>query len=156
MSFLATESPPTADEETTITNDGWFPDIEPADVRAQARLDGAVTAPRLGVVLRLAMADVNGQLAAYKASHLAAGHAALADVPGATIGNERVWLIYYRQAITAHVQAALAEQYRDFDTTGHGDKRAEPLEATADVHRRNLSWAINAITQRPRSTVELI
>lgn len=156
MSFLATESPPSADEETTITNDGWFPDIEPADVRAHARLDGAVTAPRLGVVLRLAMADVNGQLADYKASQVQAGHATLADVPGETIGNEPVWLIYYRQAITAHVQAALAEQYRDFDTTGHGDKRAEPLEATADMHRRNLHWAISAITQRPRSTVELI
>ena len=156
MSFLANESPPPADQEATVQNDGWFPDVDPVEIRAQARLDGTVTPARLLQAILGAMADVNQQLAVYKADQLLAGHAALGDVPGGDLGGARIWLIHYRHAILAHVQANLAEQYRSFDTTGAGDKKAEPLEATADQHRRNLHWAIAAITQRPRSTVELI
>lgn len=156
MSFLANESPPPVDQEGTIQNDGWFPDVDPVKIRDQARLDGTVTKARLHHALLDAMADVNAQLAGYKALQLLAGHGALELVPGPDLGEERIWLIQYRTAILAHVQANLAEQYRQFDTTGQGDKKADPLEATADQHRRNLHWAIAAITQRPRSTVELI
>lgn len=156
MSFLANESPPPVDQEGTIHNDGWFPDIDPRKIRDQARLDGTVTQARLHHALLDAMADVNAQLAAYKAQQLLAAHGSLELVPGPDLGEERIWLIHYRTAILAHVQANLAEQYRQFDTTGHGDKKADPLEATADQHRRNLAWAIAAITQRPRTTVELI
>ncbi|MBX9612420.1 MAG: head completion/stabilization protein [Burkholderiales bacterium] len=156
MSFLANESPPPADQEPTIENDGWFPDVDPVEIRAQARLDGTVTPERLKQAILAAMADVNQQLAVHKAQQLQVGHAALAEVPGPDLGGTRIWLIHYRHATLAHVQANLAEQYRSFDTTGAGDKKAEPLEATADHHRRNLHWAIAAITARPRSTVELI
>jgi pantothenate kinase-related protein Tda10 len=156
MSFHATESPPPADEENTITNDGWFPDVDPAKLRDQARLDGTVTPARLKEAILAAVADVNQQLAAYKAQQILALHGALAEVPGPDLAEERVWCIHYRHAILAHVQANLDEQYRNFDTTGHGDKKAEPLEATADIHRRNLHTALAAITLRPRSTVELI
>lgn len=156
MSFLANESPPPAAQEPALANDGWFPDLDPVEIRAQARLDGTVTPERLKQAILAAMADVNQQLAVYKAQQLLAGYAALAAVPGADLGGARVWLIHYRHAVLAHLQANLAEQYRNFDTTGAGDKKAEPLEATADQHRRNLHWAIAAITQRPRSTVELI
>ena len=47
MSFLANQSPPTAAAEPRIENDGWFPDVKPDLVRAQARLDGTVTVERL-------------------------------------------------------------------------------------------------------------
>lgn len=156
MSFLATESPPPADQEGTLSNDGWFPNVDPIKIRAQARLDGTVTVDRLREAILDAMADVNQQLTGYKTEQLLAGNGALAEVPGPSLAGERIWVIHYRHAILAHVQANLAEQYRNFDTTGAGDKKAEPLEATADVHRRNLHAALAAITQRPRCTVELI
>lgn len=156
MSFLANESPPPAEQEPALASDGWFPDVSPVDVRAQARLDGTVTAPRLQQAILTAMAEINAQLATYKQEQVLAGRAALQAVPGPDLGTERIWLIHYRAAILAHVQASLAESNRAFDTTAQGDKKAEPLEATADQHRRNLHWAIAAITQRPRCTVELI
>lgn len=156
MSFLANQSPPAAEQEPAIDNDGWFPDIEPAAVREQARLDGTVTPARLRQAILGAMVDVNEQLAVYKLQRQTEGIDSLAAVPGPDLGDERVWLIHYRQAILSHVQAALAEINRSFDTTGAGDKKAEPLEQTADQHRRNLHWAIAAICARPRTTVELI
>lgn len=156
MSFLANESPPAVEQEPTLTNDGWFPDVSLSAIRGQARLDGTVTPARLHQATLAAMAEVNDQLAAYKAQQLLAGYGALELVPGPDLGEERLWLIHYRTAILAHVQANLADINRAFDTTMHADKRAEHLEATADQHRRNLHWAIAAITQRPRTTVELI
>lgn len=156
MSFLANESPPAADTESTISNDGWFPDVVPAGVRDQARFDGTVTSARLNQAILTAMADINIQLANYKQQRMLEGAASLAEVPGPDLGADRVWLIHYRNAVLSHVQAHFAETYRQFDTTGQGDKKAEPLEATADQHRRNLHSALAAITQRPRATVELI
>jgi hypothetical protein len=156
MSFLANESPPAVDAEPTITNDGWFPDVEPATVRDQARFDGTVTAARLKQAILIALSDINGQLASYKQQRVLEGHATLAAVPGADLGEIRVWIHLYNEAVLAHLQAHFAETYRQFDTTGQGDKKADPLEVTADQHRRNLHWAIAAIAQRPRATVELI
>ena len=156
MSFLANQSPPPADEETTVSNDGWFPDIKPARIRAIARLDGTVTPVRLRAAIVGAMADINAQLVTYKAERLAQGAQELECVPGPELDNEVVWVVHYRSALIAHIRAAFAEGYRDFDTTGTGDQKATELEATADEHRRNLHWAIAAICQRPRTTVELI
>ncbi len=156
MSFLATQSPPPADEERQVSNDGWFPDLKPAHIRALARFDGTVTPARLRAAIATAMAEVNAQLVDYKASHLAAGVCDLECVPGPEVGDEPLALVHYRNAIASHIQANLAEQYRGFDTTASGDKNAEALETTADQHRRNLHWAIAALCGRPRTTVELI
>ena len=156
MSFLANQSPPAATAEPLIENDGWFPDVSPVDVRAQARLDGTVTAPRLRAALLHAMADVNTELAHWRAAHRAAGVYRLEDLPGAELGGQSVWLVYYQQAIVSHVQCSLIESYRDFDTTGSGDAKADGLEARIDSHRRDLRWAISALLSRPRTTVELI
>lgn len=156
MSFLATQSPPAAVEEPTVSNDGWFPGVDPTAVRAQARLDGTVTKERLHQALVSAMVDVNRELLVYKLQWLAEGVNSLAQVPGPDTAGERVWLIHYRNAVIAHIQASMAERYRDFDTTGDGDKKADELQSSADTHRRNLRWAISGILGIPRTTVELI
>lgn len=156
MSFLATQPPPAATAEPQIANDGWFPDLDPVAVRAQARLDGTVTAPRLRAALLHAMADINAELAHWRAAHQAAGVSSLADLPGAELGGQSIWLIYYQQAIVNHVQCSLIESYRDFDVTASGEAKADGLEARIDSHRRDLRWAISALLSRPRTTVELI
>lgn len=156
MTFLANQSPPAAASEPPIENDGWFPDVDPASVRAQARLDGTVTPPRLRAALLHAMADVNRELTEWRVTQQAAGVPSLEDLPGAELGGQKVWLVYYQQAIVSHVQCSLIESYRDFDTTGSGDAKADGLEARIDSHRRDLRWAIAALQARPRTIVELI
>lgn len=156
MSFLANQSPPAAAQEPRLENDGWFPDVDPAAVRDQARLDGTVTAPRLRAALLLAMANVNAELEDLKARQLALGIYSLEDMPGPELAGQRVWLVHYQQAIASHVQCSLIESYRDFDTTASGDAKADNLEARIESHRRDLRWAISALLARPRTTVELI
>lgn len=156
MSFLANQSPPAATDEPPIENDGWFPDVNPSAVRDQARLDGTVTANRLRAALLQAMAAINAELSGLQVSLVELGVSSLATRPGPSLGGNSVWLVHYQQAIVSHVQAALIEGYRDFDTTGKGDVLADALEARIDSHRRDLRWAISALLGRPRTTVELI
>ena len=156
MSFLGTEPAPAADDETSLTNDGWFPAVDLAELRAAVRLDGTVTPARLRHAAVNAMASVNAELASYKEAQLYAGHADLANVPAAKIADESVQLQRYRRAVYGCVQADLIEHYRDFDTTGAGDKAAEKLELRLDDLRRDVRWAISDLVGRRRTTVELI
>ena len=154
MTFVATANPPIAADDAQVDNDPWFPAVPAARVRDVCRLDGTVTPARLGEAISNAMDSVNRELQAYKAEQVLAGAANLAAAgDGRQPGR-------YLRAIYAHIQAELAEVYRDIDTTPHNDSKAERMreryEVKVDEHRRNLRWAIADLLSRPRTTVELI
>lgn len=156
MSFLATPPAPAPAAEKPLANDGWFPDVDLAALRATARLDGTVTADRLRYSALSAIDSINDELAGYKAAQLAQGHAALAEVPCTRIADMPVQVVRYLRAVYSCVQADLVERYRDFDTTGAGDKAAEKLELRVDGLRRDVRWAISDLLGIRRMTVELI
>ena len=154
MSFIATANPPLAADDAQVNNDSWFPAVDAKRARDVCRLDGTVTPPRLAHAIEAAMDTVNAELRAYQAAQQAAGVQTLQDAgDGRQAGR-------YLRAIYAHVQADLAEAYRDIDTTPHGDGKneriRERIEAKVDEHRRKLRWAIADLLSRPRTTVELI
>lgn len=156
MSFLANPLPPAPADEPALENDGWFPDIDLAKLRATARLDGTVTPDRLRYSALTAIASINAELAGYKAAQLALGHTGLDSVPGDSVGGTRMPVIHYLRAVYSYVQADLIERYRDFDTTGAGDKAAEKLETRTGDLRRDVRWAVSDLLGTRRTTVELI
>ena len=154
MSFIATANPPLAADDAQVNNDPWFPAVDAKRARDVCRLDGTVTPPRLAHAIEAAMDTVNAELRAYQAAQQAAGVQTLQDAgDGRQAGR-------YLRAIYAHVQADLAEAYRDIDTTPHGDGKferiRERIEAKVDEHRRALRWAIADMLGVRRTTVELI
>lgn len=158
-SFLAQPPSPSTvtvpPQEPVVTNDGWFPDVSPAELRASSRLNGNITPDRLAISLAVAMSSVNDELATYKADRLAEGHNTLAVVPAAQIGGQSIKATLYLRAVYSLVQADVLDRYPDFGTTAAGEKRAEELP-TSDALRRDARWAISDILGRSRSTVELI
>ena len=78
MTFVATANPPIAADDAQVDNDPWFPAVPAARVREVCRLDGTVTAARLGEAISNAMDSVNRELQAYKAEQVLAGAANLA------------------------------------------------------------------------------
>jgi len=158
-SFLAQPPSPSTvtvpPQEPGVENDGWFPDVSPADLRSSSRLNGNITPDRLSLSLAVAMSSVNDELAAYKVTQKANGHNALAAVPATKIGGRSIKHTLYLRAVYSLVQADLLDRYPDIGTTAAGEKRAEELPA-ADAFRRDARWAISDILGRPRSTVELI
>lgn len=160
MSFIATPAPrhstaPTAPAQGLV-NDGFFPDVEPADVRNTMRVNGTVTEQRLVESIRDAMAATNRELAQWRSQQLTLGHLTLGDVPAAQVEGSSVLLHHYRRAVYQLVNADLIERYRDFDTTAAGNRRAEDLDSTIDESRRNARWAVLDILGRTHLTVELI
>ena len=154
MSFIATANPPLAADDAQVNNDSWFPAVDAKRARDVCRLDGTVTPPRLAHAIEAAMDTVNAELRAYQAAQQAAGVQTLQDAgDGRQAGR-------YLRAIYAHVQADLAEAYRDIDTTPHGagkpERVADKLELRVDEHRRNQRWAISDLLGIRRTTVDLI
>ncbi|MET3916251.1 hypothetical protein ABID97_003033 [Variovorax sp. OAS795] len=156
MSFLANPPTPTATEEQQLENDGWFPAIDLAKLRATARLDGTVTPERLRYSALTAVLGINAELAAYKSAQQLLGHANLAAVPAPGIDGQSAQTARYLRAVYSSVQADLIEHYRDFDTTGAGDKVAEKLALRTGELRRDVRWAVSDLLGIRRTTVELI
>jgi hypothetical protein len=139
-----------------ISTGGWFPDIDPTEARAVMRLDGTVTNERLVECLCNAISSVQDELDAWEQQQRALGRASLAEVPSKSINGVSRLVMLYKRAVHAYAQAELLEKYRELDTTGRGDRRADALNETADDYRRNVRYAIRDILGRPRATVELL
>lgn len=158
-SFSATAEPTTPDAPAnagTLSNDGWYPDIDLDDLRDEMRLDGTVTFPRLRGSTLDAMMSINAELASWQAVQLAAGRSNLASVPSPALGGVSTQVLRYRRAVYNLVRADMTEQYRGYDSTKTGGQKAEDLEETICQSRRNVRWALNDLRGIPRSTVELI
>lgn len=160
MSFIATANPPKSTDETTIENDGFWPDIDRAQLRAVCRLDGTVTAERLHHALVAAVVAVNAELQDWQDAQIAMGVVTLADVPGRQIGGASAKVSQYLRAIYSHVQAQLAEAYRDIDTMPQGNGKEarvqSALEVRVDSHLQQLRWAIADVQDIRRTIAALL
>lgn len=149
-------APTPATEEAPIVASTFWPEIEPAKVRADQRIDNTITPARLAAVLPEALIVTIEALAEWKAVQIAAGWARLKDVPSETIGDKTTHEYRFHRAVGCLAKALLLERYRDFDSTGKGDKRADVLADPIDDLRRDWHNAIADIAGRSRITVELI
>lgn len=140
----------------TISNDGWWPDIDAAHLAGSLRLGDTVSDERLEVAIVNAILSVNRELADFRAAQQAAGHYGAADVPGDQVSGETLLVHRYRRAVYSTAGAELAERYRGFDATGSGNANADQLTPTIDEYRRDARWAISDILGLGRTTVELI
>ena len=160
MSFVSTANPPAAGIEPVVSNDGFWPDIDPAQLRKDVRLDGTATPERLQLAIEAAMWSINDELARWKEAQMELGHAQLVQVPAPQLGGESVKLKQYRRAICCHVQAQLAEANRDIDTLPNGAGKEQRVLSALDTRRdellRQLRWAIADLQHKPRTIAALI
>lgn len=158
MSFVAKPQTPAQApaSDTPVKNDGFFPDIDPAAVRAAARITGSVTPDRLRAAILGAILAAEEDLRAWSADRRREGFATLAAVPAPELDGKSAQVIRYHRAIELLTKAEVVERYRDLDTTGAGDRRADAMEPSADDLRADATAAIRQILGRTKTTVELI
>ena len=160
MSFIATANPPATGLETVVVNDGFWPDIDREQLRRDIRLDGTATPERLQLAVEAAIWAVNAELQEWQRAQMNAGHTTLAAVPAPQLGGESIKARQYRRAIYSHVQAQLAEAYRDMDTLPSGAGKEQrvlsALEVRVDGFNQQLRWAIADLQGLPRTIVELL
>ncbi|MDB5688553.1 MAG: head completion/stabilization protein [Sphingomonas bacterium] len=149
------EATPTG-PEPIVTNDGWFPDIDPAAVRKAISVREGVLPDRLREAIVSAILSAGNDLATWAAAQQLLGHADLAAVPARVVGGESRLLALYRRAVCAFVKAELAERYRDNDLTAAGQRDVSELTVAVDELRRDARHAIRDMLGRTRTTVELL
>lgn len=156
MSFVSRPPAAVAAAETPLINDGFFPDIDLAAAREQARITTAITGPRLRTALIGAVLSVGIDLASFKASAIASGHASLADMPAPQIDGKSINVLRYLRAVHLYAKAELIERHRDFDTTTAGGSQADELGQSIGDLRRDALHAVRDIVGITRTTVDLI
>lgn len=157
-SFVAKpQSPAQAPEaETTVKNDGFFPDIEPAAIRAAVRITSQVPPARLRAAILGAIMAAEEDLRAWSADRRQEGFATLDAVPAPELDGKSLQVVRYHRAVELLTKAEVVERYRDFDTTGAGDRKADDLEPSAAELRADATAAIRSMLGRTKTTVELI
>lgn len=140
----------------TLSNDGFWPDIDLADLRDAQRIASSVTNGRLETAVVAAMISVNRELSTRKLRYQAEGHTHLDAVPADKIAERSVLTILYERAVYSAASAEVAERYRSFDATNSGAAKAEEEEPTVDDYRRDSRFAIRDLLGISRTTVELL
>lgn len=139
-----------------IEHDGWFPGVSRAEARDVIRLATTITDARLSSALLFAMVTVTRELKAWKAAHVAAGHASLEEVPGEELDRGQAYEHLYKTAVFHFAGAQLVETHHDISATPEARDRHEVRVVSVDEFRRVGIHAIRDILGVPRTTVELI
>ena len=142
--------------EAVVVNDGWFPNIDPVQLRNEYRIRASVTPERLRKAIIGAIIKAGNQLEAWQAERIALVPTGLIDVPAKTIDGESRYVLLYQRAIGSYAKAELVEEYRDTDTTTAGQRDVDDLEPSIAELRRDGLYAIRDILGRPRVRSELI
>ncbi|WP_420804280.1 head completion/stabilization protein [Yersinia ruckeri] len=142
--------------DITITSTAFWPEISLNQLRKVMRLDGNVTTERLKEAVIEAISNTNGQLRAWRIEQEAAGVLKLEEVEAEKVNGESIRVQRYRRAIYCHAKANLTERYRDADTTGDGNKRADALDPQITDLWRDARWAISDVQGRERGIAELV
>lgn len=156
MNSFVSAGTTTAATAEPVTNNGFWPDIDPGEFRENHRLDGTITPARIEGALLAAIATVNRTLRDWQAQHVQAGYSTVDAVPVPIWQAPGVFVGLYQRAVFSMAHASLIERYADYDATNSGRDRGESLIEPADSYRRDAVWAISEIEGRPHSTVELI
>ncbi|MBY5969924.1 head completion/stabilization protein [Halomonas denitrificans] len=156
MSLIAYNVPTSETPAESIENNGFWPSLDPQDYRSAERVDGSITDARVAMALRVAMADINRQLADWQQDRQASGSSTITDVEAPGWMPPDSYALLYRRAIYATATASLMERYRDHSATGEGDERGEAKDLAADDYRRDARWAVSEILGKAHTTVELI
>lgn len=156
MSFIARPPAAPIEAEPALINDGFFPDIDLADIRETVRVTTNITSPRLRQAAIGAVLSVGIDLAGFKAQAMADGFTSLADVPADQIDGKSVQVMRYARAVALLAKAELIERHRDFDTTAAGGNQADELTPSIGDLRRDAMHAVRDILGITRTTVDLI
>ena len=149
-------APTAPHNEPPIVSSPFWPDIDPALIREQQRLDNTTPPQRLRSALIEAIATTNNALLAWRQANEALGKTILDQVDAEQIDGTSILVHRYQRAVGCLAKAIILERTRDFDATGKGERKAEFLTDPIDDCRRDHLAAIADIAGRPRTTVELI
>ena len=137
--------------EVIIESDPFYPSIDLDQIREIVRLDGVVTNARLKQAIIEEVLDINRLLISLQTKVIQ-----LSDLSKTKIDGLPDTDYLYLSAVANGVAAKINENYRTYDSSNSGAKKAEHAESTVDDYRRNRQWAIQQLLGQNHTVVELI
>ncbi len=149
MGFVANGN--TTPSQIIIKSDPFYPAIDLDHIREIVRIDGAVTNERLKQTIIEEVIDLNRRL-----KSLQEKATVLSDLTETQLNDQPATNFLYLSAVANGVAAKVNENYRNYDSSNSGGKKAEQAECTVDDYRRNRQWAIQQLLGENHTVVELI
>tara|TARA_B100001059_G_scaffold90727_1_gene89520 strand:- start:646 stop:1110 length:465 start_codon:yes stop_codon:yes gene_type:complete len=154
---MFTGSSDTHYQDTEITNDGFWPNLNVGDFEKRRGIPAAQDPERITIALVNAMAEVNRALEKLKLQYLEQGHQRAADVPITPIvnGKSRV-VIQYESAVNSRAKADLLPDIATVHTKDKGDHLADRSTDTRDDLMAESQRVIRNMLGLSRSSAALL
>lgn len=115
-------------QDSPLTNDGFWPDLNLADFQQQRALPPDMDASTLASALLAAVMEVNADLVKVAQKHRDAGHQCAAAVPGPVIEGVNGLCAQYTKAVFARAKADLLGEFATI-----GRRESHPGQESEDT-----------------------
>ncbi|MEN3260705.1 head completion/stabilization protein [Sodalis endosymbiont of Spalangia cameroni] len=132
---------PTHYQDATLTNNGFWPDVNLADFQKRRSLPIDIDAATLAAALVASVAEINLELAGLESRYRSEGYRQAQAVPGVSIDGKTALIAQYEKAVFARAKADLLGEYATlFSRAPHAgqenpDTRSRLLAEAATVLR---------------------
>ncbi|WP_249963551.1 head completion/stabilization protein [Histophilus somni] len=130
-------------EDSVQNPDPFYPNFSLNEFRLLMRSDDIITAARLANYLSTAAIFINHLL-----------HPWRQRLKDNTLSAEKNLL--YKTAVHHRAKTYILESYRDIDTTGDGEQRADAYEKRISCEQQREREAIRLLTEKKRTTISLV
>ncbi|HFV9291865.1 TPA: head completion/stabilization protein [Serratia fonticola] len=141
-------------QKSTLTNDGFWPDLQLADFQRQRQIPPSIDAGTVSQAMLTAVAEANRSLAAFAAQQQRKGYATAADVPGPVMDGENALTAQYKKAVYARAKADLMGEFAAISR--REDNTNQDAPQTKATLLAEAAFVIRAIKGRKRVGVHLV
>lgn len=139
-------SPETDFQRDTLTNDGFWPDLNLADFQKSRTIPVDIPSALIRNALLSAVVEVNAALTDAQAAHQSSGFSQAVDVPGPRFADKNALCAQYEKAVFARAKADLMGEFVALGHKGEfsnqdGNETRETLLAEAAFVLRSLQGA---------------
>lgn len=142
---------------STIKNDGFFPDLKLGDFQLVYRVPGEYKQELIEEHLRIAMGDCNLMLAEKVQEWVLNGAVTLADTTDVFVGGKNVKVMQYERAVFCRAMALLVRAFATLNRRTEAENLAKEGESTKDDYFTQANRAIRRLLGQPENiTAELL
>ena len=141
-------------DDTTLTNDGFWPDLSVRDFQSQRTIPADIDAATIRQALLTAAGEINDDLMNVADKYRGGGYTRAIDVPGIEIDGENLLCARYRKAVFARAKADLMGE---FSSVGRRDSHpGQESDETRTSLIAESTFAIRRIKGLKRITVAMV
>jgi hypothetical protein len=144
-------------QDTVITNDGFWPDINAGDFEKRRGVPMNMDKESIAYSLAAAIAQINIELVNTKSKYISMGEITASSIEGQPqIGDKNLLVILYEKAVFARAKSELLPEFATTQTKEAGENIAMNQSAMRDQLLAESQQHIRAMICKGRTGIELL